>query len=187
MGPEAGEPLSSELQRRPWESVPEPAGDESLSVEGEVEGTCTTDVRPQEAGESGTLSLSGEAKCCGPELSEPASADVTTADMTVTHVTGASSCLVIPDSAHQPVVKFPLRTYGKQQRAFCSSWYSKYPWLHEAEDSVLCFYCLVAEKRGLKSSGVVRNVEFYGSHFHANTHHRSVFRRAQVARQRTPV
>jgi hypothetical protein len=87
--------------------------------------------------------------------------------MTVTHVTGASSCLVIPDSAHQPVVKFPVRTYGKQQRAFCSSWYSKYPWLQEAEDSVLCFYCLVAEKRGLKSSGVVRNVEFYGSDFHA--------------------
>ncbi|CAI8046102.1 hypothetical protein GBAR_LOCUS25482, partial [Geodia barretti] len=160
VGQEAGEPLSSALQRRPWESVLEPAGDEPLSVEGEVEGTCTTDA--QEAGESGTLSLSGEAKCCGPELSEPASADGTAADMTVTHVTGASSCLVIPDSAHQPVVQFPLRTYGKQQCAFCCSWYRKYLWLHyqEAGDGVICFYCLVAKKHGLKSSGVVRNKSF---------------------------
>ena len=38
--------------------------------------------------------------------------------------------------------------------------YSKYPWLHYKEaddDSVLCFYCLVAEKHGLSSSAAVRN------------------------------
>ena len=66
---------------------------------------------------------------------------------------------LIPERAHQPFLKFPLRSFGKQQRAFCATWYSKYPWLHykEADDSVLCFYCLVAEKRGLSSSAAVRN------------------------------
>ena len=66
---------------------------------------------------------------------------------------------LIPERAHQPFLKFPLRTFGKQQRAFCATWYSKYPWLHykEADDSVLCFYCLVAEKGGLSSSAAMRN------------------------------
>ena len=72
--------------------------------------------------------------------------------------TSEAACL-IPERAHQPLLQFPLRSFGKQQRAFCASWYSKYPWLHyqEADDSVLCFYCLVAEERGLGSSAVVRN------------------------------
>jgi hypothetical protein len=62
---------------------------------------------------------------------------------------------LIPERAHQPV---SLHTFGKQQCKFCLSWNSKYPWLHcqEADDSV-CFYCLVADKRGL---GVVRNKSF---------------------------
>lgn len=64
------------------------------------------------------------------------------------------ACL-IPESAHQPVLSFPQHTFGKQERAFCSYWYGKYPWLHYQDDSVLCFYCLVADKRGLGS--VVRN------------------------------
>ena len=73
------------------------------------------------------------------------------------NVTGTAH--LIPERAHQPILPFPLRSFGKQQRAFCASWYKKYPWLHyqEANDSVLCFYCLVAEKRGLGSSVVVRN------------------------------
>ena len=66
---------------------------------------------------------------------------------------------LIPERAHQPFLKFPLRSFGKQQQAFCTIWYSKYPWLpyKEADDSVLCFYCLVAEKSGLSSSAAVRN------------------------------
>ncbi|KAI6656107.1 Zinc finger MYM-type protein 1-like [Oopsacas minuta] len=62
------------------------------------------------------------------------------------------ACLV-PESLYQPFLLFPQRSFGNQQRAFCSSWYSKYPWLHYQEvcDSVLCFYCLVAYKRGLGS------------------------------------
>ena len=52
----------------------------------------------------------------------------------------STSTSIIPDKPHQP---FPSSTIGKQRRSFCSSWYSKYPWLHyqEASDSVLCFYC----------------------------------------------
>ena len=44
----------------------------------------------------------------------------------------------IPQKAHQPFLKFPKGTFGKQQRAFCSSWYAKFPWLHyqEGQDNV---------------------------------------------------
>ena len=28
---------------------------------------------------------------------------------------------------HQPVLKFPKRTFGKQQRSFSASWYGRYP------------------------------------------------------------
>ena len=77
------------------------------------------------------------------------------------NVTGTAEAAhnLISERAHQPILQFPLRLFGKQQRAFCASWYKKYPWLHyqEANDSVLCFYCSVAEKRGLGSSSVVRN------------------------------
>ena len=50
------------------------------------------------------------------------------------------------------MLSFPLHEFGKQRRSFCSSWYSKYPWLHyqEGNDTVLCFYCLVAHKRSLQ-------------------------------------
>jgi hypothetical protein len=66
---------------------------------------------------------------------------------------------LIPENPHQPQLSFPQRTFGKQQRAFCSSWYSKYPWLHyqEADDSVFCFYCLVAYKRGVVLPALTKN------------------------------
>ncbi len=53
----------------------------------------------------------------------------------------------IPESAHQPFLRsFPKRTFGKQQRSFCSAWYAKFPWLHyqEGEDKAYCFHCLVS-------------------------------------------
>ena len=43
---------------------------------------------------------------------------------------------LIPISANHPMLSFPMRTFGKQRRAFCSSWY-------------LCFHCHVADMRGL--------------------------------------
>ena len=63
--------------------------------------------------------------------------------------------ILIPHKASQTILSFPLRTFGKQQRGFNTSWYKTFPWLHyqEGSDSVLCFYCLVADKRGLKISG----------------------------------
>ena len=62
---------------------------------------------------------------------------------------------LIPQSPPQPCIPFPMKTFGKQQRSFSSSLYSKYPWLHYQEegDSVLCFYCLVAIKRRLPATG----------------------------------
>ena len=62
---------------------------------------------------------------------------------------------IIPEKPNHPVMsQFPLRTFGKQKRAFCSSWYQKYPWLHyrEASDDVFCFHCHVAERRHLPIS-----------------------------------
>ncbi len=58
---------------------------------------------------------------------------------------------LLPERPNQPVLSFPQRTFGKQRRAFSSSWYSKYPWLHyhAGPDNVLCFYCMVADKRSL--------------------------------------
>ena len=55
------------------------------------------------------------------------------------------------NKAHQPILSFPKRLFGKQRRAFSSSWYKQYPWLHyqPGDDTVLCFYCYVAEKRSL--------------------------------------
>ena len=50
-----------------------------------------------------------------------------------------------PESPNQPVLTFPQRMFGNQQRAFCSSWYSKYPWLHYqvGTDSAPCIYIIV--------------------------------------------
>ena len=63
--------------------------------------------------------------------------------------------ILIPPKASQPILSFPPRTFGKQQRGFITSWNKTFPWLHykEGSDSVLCFYCLVADKRGLEISG----------------------------------
>lgn len=70
-------------------------------------------------------------------------------------ITPLPDAALIPGSPHQPVLSFPLRKFGDQQRGFSASWYRKYPWLHyqEGNDNVLCFYCLVADKRGLPVSG----------------------------------
>ena len=57
----------------------------------------------------------------------------------------------MPKHPHQPIITFPLRKFGSQHRAFCSVWYKRYQWLHDQEynDSVLCFYCFVADKKHL--------------------------------------
>ena len=69
-------------------------------------------------------------------------------------ITPQPDAALIPESPHQPILSFPLRKFGDQQRAFSASWYHKYPWLHyqEGNDNVLCFYCMVADKRGLPVS-----------------------------------
>ena len=62
---------------------------------------------------------------------------------------------VIPQKPHHPILfTFPQRIISKQKRSFCSTWYRKYQWLHyqEHDDSVLCFYCHIAEKRHLPIS-----------------------------------
>ena len=68
-----------------------------------------------------------------------------------THSTSSTEQTLIPESPNQQVFTFPQWMFGSQQRSFCSSWYNKYPWLHylESTDSVLCFYCMVADRRGL--------------------------------------
>ena len=55
---------------------------------------------------------------------------------------------VLPECPNQRT--FPSWS-SKQRWAFSPSWYCKYPWLHnvEAKDCVLCFYCMVADKRAL--------------------------------------
>lgn len=91
----------------------------------------------------------------------------------------------IPEKANHPIISFPLRTFGNQQRAFQSSWYIRFPWLHyqEGNDSVLCFYCLVANKRNLSTSGYMddmfihsgfanwkKALEKFEKHQNSNTH-----------------
>ena len=55
---------------------------------------------------------------------------------------------------NQPVLSFPSRSFGKQNRSFSLSWYQRYPWFHYqvTSDTVLCFHCHVAEKRNLPTS-----------------------------------
>ena len=65
---------------------------------------------------------------------------------------------VIPEKPHHPMLSaFPQRIIGKQKRSFCSTWYRKYQWLHyqEHDDSVLCFYCHIPEKRHLPPTRIV--------------------------------
>ena len=77
-------------------------------------------------------------------------------EIQLTHRT-RQPAILIPQNASQPILSFPLRTFGKQQRGFNSSCIQvkTFPWLdyQEGSDSVLCFYCLVADKHGLKISG----------------------------------
>lgn len=95
----------------------------------------------------------------------------------------------IPDRANHPILSFPLHTIGKQKRAFCSSWYQSYPWLHyqEATDSVLCFHCHVADMRCLpvtqnkdqafsKSgfSNWKKAIEKFNKHERTISHHQAV-------------
>ncbi len=63
------------------------------------------------------------------------------------------------DSPNQPELSFPQRIFGMQKQSFCSSWYVKYKWLHyqEGTDRVFCYYCLVADKRGLKTQMKLKN------------------------------
>lgn len=65
--------------------------------------------------------------------------------------TDGQSLTLIPESLNQPVLTFPQRMFDNQQYAFCSSRYSKFSWLdyQEGTDSVFCFYCVVADRRGL--------------------------------------
>ena len=58
---------------------------------------------------------------------------------------------LIPVRAHQPFLKFPLRSFGKQQRAFCATWYSKY---HGCitKKLMIVFYAFIA---GLSSFAAV--------------------------------
>ena len=95
-----------------------------------------------------------------PTSSEPASASTVSQSTSFDSATHGEMLVVgspkvqpelISDSANQPVLQFPMRSFGKQQRVFRSSWYTQYPWLHyqEGSDSVLCFQCMVARKRSL--------------------------------------
>jgi hypothetical protein len=93
---------------------------------------------------------------------------------------------LIPITANHPMLSFPLRTIGKQRRAFCSSWYRTYPWLHyqEAMDSVLCFHCHVADMRNLQNkdqaftksgfSNWKKAIEKFNKHELTIAHHQAV-------------
>ena len=57
----------------------------------------------------------------------------------------------MPKHPHQAIITFPLQKFGSQHRAFCSAWYKRFQWLHYQEyNSVLCFYCFVADKKHLE-------------------------------------
>ncbi len=63
----------------------------------------------------------------------------------------ADSQALIPKEAHQPILSFPRRAFGKQYRAFCPAWYKQYSWLHyrEGRDDVICFYCQKANQQDI--------------------------------------
>ena len=55
---------------------------------------------------------------------------------------------------HQPKeFSFPKRSFGKKnvvQRAFLSSWFDKWKWIHyeETADAAFCYVCMKADKAG---------------------------------------
>ena len=99
-------------------------------------------------------------------------------------------CLAFPSCPHQPkLTSFPKRSYGKTQRSFVSAWYDKYKWLHyqEHNDSVLCCYCMTAEKvQGILKGGNKDDVftmtgysqkkalERFEKHQNSDAHHEAV-------------
>ena len=88
----------------------------------------------------------GDYDAAGPSLGVRSGIDMAVGDQAVIEL--------LPSKLSQPVLSFPQRLFGKQNRSFCSTWYQRYPWLHYqvASDTVLCFYCHVADKRNIPVS-----------------------------------
>ena len=67
------------------------------------------------------------------------------------------------DQPHQPIkILFPKRKYGLQKRAFQSTWFETFPWLHydERSDSVLCFTCSKQYAKGNLKTAVKKEFSF---------------------------
>ena len=75
-----------------------------------------------------------------PNPEETSEMEIVSTQSTAEKITSREE-LGIPECPNQPLLSFPLRSFGKQQRAFCSSWYNKHKWLHyhEASDTVFAF------------------------------------------------
>ena len=80
----------------------------------ELSSLSVTAMDQDEYPESGPQLSPGPSEC--PKLSTP-----------VSSASAFGSSSVIPDKALHPMLSFPFRTFGKQRRSFCSSWYLKYP------------------------------------------------------------
>lgn len=103
-------------------------------------------------------------------MDEPVDLAATLSDKQLCRAASATVCLPLPDEPHQPKgYNFPKREFGQKnpvRRAFQSSWFSKWPWIHydEALDSAFCFTCARAEEQGKLRSGS-RDLSFLSKGF----------------------
>ncbi len=69
--------------------------------------------------------------------------------------TKSSETVSLGENPNQPVLpSYPRRKFGLKSpvfRAFQSSWYKRWPWIHydQANDCVFCFTCLKAKRLGM--------------------------------------
>ena len=109
----------------------------------------------------------------------------------VPHTHAESLQCIVSEKPHQPLLSFPQRSSGNQKRFFCSSYIVQKItlWLHyhEQGDTVLWFYCHIAERRHLPrtlnkdaaftTTGVSnwkRAIEKFDKHQNSASHHQAV-------------
>ncbi len=91
-----------------------------------------------------------------------------------TSSTKSSETVSLGENPNQPVFpSYPRRKFGLKSpvfRAFQSSWYKRWPWIHydQANDCVFCFTCLKAKRLGMLKTCASKGEEAFLSRGYTN-------------------
>ncbi len=96
------------------------------------------------------------------------------ASVEATSSTKSSETVSLGENPNQPVLpSYPRRKFGLKSpvfRAFQSSWYKRWPWIHydQANDCVFCFTCLKAKRLGMLKACASKGEEAFLSRGYTN-------------------